>query len=101
MNDLVKINNMLVNLKGFIAFEFQDDIKCIWCYLPNAPINHELEYVSFTIDDLDKYKELKNYIEGFLLNDYPEGYIESDKPSLTKSPKINLTKPPAIQTFKR
>lgn len=99
MNDLVKINKMLVNLKGFIAFEFDDKLRCIWCYLPNAPINHELEYVSFTIDDLDKYKEVKDYIEGYILNDYPEGVqensaLETPKPNMTLPPKPPISHPP-------
>lgn len=71
--NLVKIGKMLVNMDRFIAFEFQDDIRCIWCYLPNAPVSHELEYISYTVKSIDEYAELKAYIESNVLNAYPEG----------------------------
>lgn len=95
MNDLIKIDNMLVNFRAFVAVEFQDDIKCIWCYLPRAPIDHQLEYVSFVLDDADKYKEIKSYVEGFILNDYPEGYKPVAQPTKKLGAVDSLTRPPS------
>ena len=84
MNDLIKINNTLVDFKSFAAVEFDDPQKCIWCYLPLAPVDHKFEYVTFVVDDLDEYKEIKSYIEGFILNEEPEGYIAPKPPSPSK-----------------
>jgi len=81
MNDLVKIGNLLVNLKGFIAFEFDDERLCLWAYLPNAS-DHQLEYVSFVLETFEEYSEIKDYIESFILNAHPEGATKPSKPKL-------------------
>tara|TARA_S200002703_G_scaffold154938_1_gene158486 strand:+ start:49 stop:345 length:297 start_codon:yes stop_codon:yes gene_type:complete len=93
MEGLVKINKMLVNLDGFAAFEFQDELQCLWAYLPSAP-NHQFEYVSFVIDNFDEYSAIKMYIEQFLLNAHPEGVT---KPTTPQKPKLGAPKPPSTK----
>ena len=87
MNNLVKVNNILLNPSVFAGFEFSDEDMCMWAYDVN------FEYQSFYIDSESEYTALKKYINGLVASTStvkPPAPFEVSPPKSYRSHKIKV-----------
>ena len=78
MNNLIKINNILINPFAFAGFEFSDEDMCVWAYDVN------FDYQSFFIDSQTEYESIKRYLNSLVFKASSVSAVKAPTPFRVK-----------------